>query len=58
MMRQSKKHFDMQHRQPKSIKKEQKLHYKLDEPIKGNPKEQDWQLEKRKLEERKRDQLR
>lgn len=56
-MRQSKRKSDMQHKQPKSIKHEQKPYYKLDEPIRGNKDEQNWQLEKRKLRERKRDQL-
>jgi len=57
-MRLSKKHHDTEHKKPQEIKKYKKPHYKLDEPIRSNAKEADWQLEERKLKERHRDQLR
>lgn len=57
-MRQSKKHFDMQHKKPKQVKKDEKPKYKLDEPIRSNVNEQNWQYEARKLKERNRDQMR
>lgn len=59
-MRQSKKHHDMEHKKPKCskcLKKIETSDSKLNKPIKGNPNEQDWQLEARKLKERSKDQL-
>ena len=59
MMRLSKKHKDMQHKVPHSKKKKaEKVEYKLDEPIKSNPNESDWQIEKKALKKRHRDHLR
>ncbi|MCH9632158.1 MAG: hypothetical protein S4CHLAM6_04870 [Chlamydiae bacterium] len=56
-MRQSKKHHDMEHKHPKCFKKKEAVGNKLNKPIKGNPNEQDWQLEERKLKERHKNRL-
>lgn len=53
-----KKHNDMQHKTPKKVKKYEKPVNKLDAPLK-NPRvnETNWQLEERKLREKKKNQL-
>lgn len=57
-MRHSKKYKDMEHKKPHSAKKKkEKTEYKLDAPIRSNPKEQDWQIEQKALKKRHRDQI-